>query len=150
MRMEVTKMKDGPSTGSISKDPLPNIMHRELPSLLIFFRQSTRESIHVWICLKKSTTRWKWDIAEKICCMHAVCFAHYLGTLRYLQSYRNASYNDSISSDPIMITVHYMKENIGKKVTLQELADNLGYSASHFSAIFTQKMGNSPLNYFNH
>lgn len=77
------------------------------------------------------------------------CFAHYLGTLRYLQSYRNASYNDSISSDPIMITVHYMKENIGKKVTLQELADNLGYSASHFSAIFTQRMGNSPLNYFN-
>ncbi len=48
-----------------------------------------------------------------------------------------------------MITVHYMKENIGKKVTLQELADNLGYSASHFSAIFTQRMGNSPLNYFN-
>ena len=71
MHMEVTKMKDGPSTGSISKDPLPNIMHRELPSLLIFFRQSTRESIHAWICLKKSTTRWKWDIAEKICCMHA-------------------------------------------------------------------------------
>lgn len=53
------------------KGSLENIMHRELPSLLIFFRQSTRESIHVWICLKKSTTRWKWDIAEKICCMHA-------------------------------------------------------------------------------
>lgn len=77
------------------------------------------------------------------------CFVHYLGSLRYLQSYRNASFNASISNDPIMITLHYMKENIGKKITLQELADNLGYSPSHFSAIFTQRMGNSPLSYFN-
>lgn len=74
-------------------------------------------------------------------------FHHYLGSLRYLQQYRDAHQHDD--SDPVNAAIHYMKENMGKKITLHDLADYTGYSASHFSTMFLQRTGYAPLNYFN-
>lgn len=45
--------------------------------------------------------------------------------------------------------IHYMKENIEKKVALEDIARYLGYSASHFSMVFKKQTGQSPLNYMN-
>lgn len=38
--------------------------------------------------------------------------------------------------DPVSAAIHYMKENLGKKLTLAELADYTGYSPSYFSNLF--------------
>ena len=76
-------------------------------------------------------------------------FYHYLGTLRYLQQYRGAVQQDSNSTDIIIETIHYMKENIERKLTLQEIAKHTGYSISRFSSLFSQRTGYSPLTYFN-
>lgn len=76
-------------------------------------------------------------------------FYHYLGTLRYLQQYRGAVQQDSNSTDIIIETIHYMKENIERKLTLQEIAKHTGYSISRFSSLFSQRTGYSPLSYFN-
>ena len=76
-------------------------------------------------------------------------FHHYLGTLRYLQQYREAIQQDSNTTDIITETIHYMKENIERKLTLKEIAKHTGYSISYFSALFSQRTGYAPLVYFN-
>lgn len=76
-------------------------------------------------------------------------FQYYLGTLRYLQQYREAASNDSNTSDIVTAAIHFMKENLEKRLTLSDLAVHTGYSPSHFSALFSKRTGYAPLTYFN-
>lgn len=75
-------------------------------------------------------------------------FHYFLGSLRYVQQYRNAS-NRTTESDTVERAIHYMKENMEKHVSLQDLAALTGYSPSYFSAMFRQKTGHSPSAYSN-
>lgn len=75
-------------------------------------------------------------------------FHHFLGSICYLQEYRHAT-GDSVSNDLVEAAVHFMKENIDKKLSITELAEHTGYSVSHFSSIFNSRTGHSPINYFN-
>lgn len=76
---------------------------------------------------------------------------HYLGTLHYLQQYRNATHknDDSCPEDMITASIHFMKENIEKKMTLQMLAKHIGYSVPYYSVLFNQCTGHTPIAYFN-
>ena len=76
-------------------------------------------------------------------------FYHYLGTLRYLQQYREAGRNEADKNDIVTAAIHFMRENIEKKLTLHEIAEHIGYSASHFSVLFSKRTGYAPLAYFN-
>jgi len=76
-------------------------------------------------------------------------FYHYLGTVRYLQQYRSATQDPSEEHDIVTAAIHFMRESIEKKLTLQEIAAHTGYSASHFSALFSKRTGYAPLTYFN-
>lgn len=76
-------------------------------------------------------------------------FHHYLGTLCYVQQFRNANSSKSEDMDLIELSIHYMKENMEKPISLQEIADNAGYSITHFSTLFKRKTGHSPSAYFN-
>jgi AraC-like DNA-binding protein len=42
-----------------------------------------------------------------------------------------------------------MKENIEKKLSIEEVSKYTGYSTSHFSTLFQQQTQHSPLQYFN-
>lgn len=75
------------------------------------------------------------------------CLYHFLGSLVYLNQYREYDKTHG-NVDAIEKSVHYMQENIERKVTLKELAEEVSYSPSHYSALFHSKMGYSPLNYF--
>ena len=68
--------------------------------------------------------------------------------MRYLKQYRETGRRDteSLMSEE---AIHFMQENIEKKITLEDIAKYLGYSASHFSMIFKKQTGMSPLNYIN-
>lgn len=76
-------------------------------------------------------------------------FHHYLGTLRYLRQYRDAVRPDTETNDMVTAAIHFMKENVGKKLTLNEMASQAGYSPSHFSQLFCRRTGYPPLAYFN-
>lgn len=76
-------------------------------------------------------------------------FYHYFGTLRYLQQYRDAAHHEPGQYDVVTAAIYFMKENIEKKLMLQEIAAHVGYSPSHFSVLFNQKTDYAPLTYFN-
>lgn len=44
--------------------------------------------------------------------------------------------------------IHYMKTQIQSTLTLEEMAQHIQTSSSHFSSIFKNNTGHSPLNYF--
>lgn len=76
-------------------------------------------------------------------------FHHYLGTLHYIQQYRDVKKDESQKNDIVTAAIHYMKENLEKKLSLDEIAEHTGYSASYFTAMFNKRTGFAPLTYFN-
>lgn len=49
---------------------------------------------------------------------------------------------------PLDRSITYMKENIGKRLTAEEIAKKFNYSPSHYTASFKRKTGMSPIDYF--
>jgi AraC-like DNA-binding protein len=76
---------------------------------------------------------------------------YYLGSMRFLQQFRavGKTLHPDREKDYISIVIRYMEENIETRLSLDEVADYLGYSVSHLSAMFKKAMGVSPINYFN-
>lgn len=76
-------------------------------------------------------------------------FHHFLGTLRFLHQYRHAdSIDDAMKVELVGAAIHYMEENIGKHLKLNDICGYLGYSSSRFSEIFRKQAGCSPIEYF--
>lgn len=78
---------------------------------------------------------------------------YYLASLRYLQQFRNAKQSIKVEmldeGSMVAAAIHFMKENMEKPIKLQDIADFVGYSASHFSMMFKKTTGHSPLSYIN-
>ena len=50
-------------------------------------------------------------------------FHFYLGTLRYVQQYRNAGTNEAEDEGIVNVAIHYMKENMEKHLSLERDID---------------------------
>ncbi|MDD5183934.1 MAG: AraC family transcriptional regulator [Paludibacter sp.] len=72
---------------------------------------------------------------------------HFLGSLKFLGSYRESIFTNQTPNDKTDDAIHFMRENIHKRITLNEIANHVGSSTSHFSTLFRNKTGFSPLNY---
>lgn len=77
---------------------------------------------------------------------------YFLGSLKYLSTYRvcnnlNQQFQQRDVADE---AIHYMRENVRKRLTIKEISDYVGFSPSHFSTLFQSRTGYSPLNYFIH
>jgi transcriptional regulator GlxA family with amidase domain len=46
--------------------------------------------------------------------------------------------------------IQFMEQNLNKRLTLEEIAGEAGYSPSYLTTIFRKKTGYSPLSYFSH
>lgn len=75
---------------------------------------------------------------------------HFLGSLKFINAFRSSLSDRQTSRDIIEEAIHFMRENIQQQIKLEEIAQYTNYSVSHFSILFKDKTGHSPLNYFNH
>jgi len=74
---------------------------------------------------------------------------HFLGSMKFLGEYRQNSKTPEKDQETIDAVIHYMRENIERKLSLLELAEHVGLSSSRFSLLFQKKAGYPPLAYLN-
>lgn len=77
----------------------------------------------------------------------ALCFWHFIASLKFTSQYQMI--NQIKRGDVIQQCISYMKENMDKKLTLEDFAHEVNYSPSYFGQLFLKRTGYSPLNYFN-
>lgn len=76
----------------------------------------------------------------------SLCLPRLLASFTYLTQYR--SINEQNSKDTIAMAISLMLENTDRKLSLKELAQNVKLSPSHFSRLFQNQTGHSPIDYF--
>lgn len=74
-------------------------------------------------------------------------FLQFLST--FLYSDRSAAGLKNSTDDLLERSILYMQENIDQNLNLANLAGHINYSPSHYSYRFRNKMGFSPIGYFN-
>ena len=75
------------------------------------------------------------------------CLMHFLATIKYLAQYRAIC--TLKEPDVIQKSIIYMKNNLEKKITLEDISQYAGYSISHFGALFAERTSFSPMVYYN-
>ncbi len=75
-------------------------------------------------------------------------FYHFLSSLLYEDKFNSTEERNE--ADVITGTIELMQKNIHTVVSLQEFAAFASLSVSHFSAVFRERTGYSPIEYFNH
>jgi len=77
-----------------------------------------------------------------------LCFGHLLATFLYASRTSDDLLEEQ--NPRIKRAIHFMEQNLDKKLTLEQIAEEAGYSASYFIAIFSKKTNYSPLSYYSH
>ncbi|WP_455584258.1 helix-turn-helix domain-containing protein [Bacteroides sp.] len=73
---------------------------------------------------------------------------HFLGSMKFIGEYRDCRTTRDIGSkDVVQLSIHYMQENLNRKIRLPEIAREVKLSVSYFSNLFEEKTGSSPLRY---
>ena len=74
------------------------------------------------------------------------CLPHLLASFTHLSQFRLIK--ESGEKDIVAQSINFMLENLTKKLKLEEIAAETGLSASHFSRLFVNRTGHSPIDYF--
>lgn len=77
-----------------------------------------------------------------------LCLYHFLSTFLYPEKHTDIKVQDE--KNMIKDSLLYMQDHLNEKLTVDDLAEKNGLSASHFSCLFKKSTGMSPLNYFIH
>lgn len=75
------------------------------------------------------------------------CLKYFLASIKYLPQFRNIKNLGEI--DIVQESILFMKDNLDKNLTLNDIASNVGYSPSHFGSIFQKKTSFTPIAYYN-
>ncbi|MBV5315529.1 MAG: AraC family transcriptional regulator [Prolixibacteraceae bacterium] len=75
-----------------------------------------------------------------------LCLPHLLASFTHLSQFRMIK--ESGEKDPIAQSINYMLEHLTKKLKLEEIAAETSLSASHYSRLFLNRTGHSPIDYF--
>ncbi len=74
-----------------------------------------------------------------------ICLWHFLASFRYLSQFRQV--RKPQERDLTEKSIFYMRKHLKEKLTLEDLAQQANLSVAHYSMLFKQKTGHSPLNY---
>ncbi len=76
------------------------------------------------------------------------CLGHLLATFVYANK---TSEDIAEESNPVVRqALNFLNRNLSKKLTLREIADEVGYSPTYFTSLFKKETNYSPLSYFSH
>ncbi len=75
-----------------------------------------------------------------------MCLSHLLASFTHLSQFREIRKADE--NDPVAMSINFMLENLVRKLRLDEIASEIGLSASHYSRLFQTRTGHSPIDYF--
>lgn len=74
------------------------------------------------------------------------CLPHLLASFTHISQFRLIK--ESGEKDPVVQSINFMIENLTHKLKLGEIATETSLSASHYSRIFVNRTGHSPIDYF--
>jgi len=77
-----------------------------------------------------------------------LCFGHLLATFIYAN--RTGDDIEEESSPLVRRAINYLGKNLDKKLTLNKLAAEVGYSPTYLSTLFKKETNYSPISYFSH
>lgn len=75
-----------------------------------------------------------------------LCLGHLLASFTHLSQFREMRKADK--NDPVAQSINFMLEHLNKKLKLEEIASETSLSASHYSRLFQNRTGHSPIDYF--
>jgi AraC-like DNA-binding protein len=75
-----------------------------------------------------------------------LCLPHLLASFTHLNQFREL--RKAEENDPVALSINFMLENLGRKLRLDDIASGIGLSASHYSRLFQNRTGHSPIDYF--
>jgi len=75
------------------------------------------------------------------------CLAYFLASIKYLTQFREI--RNAKAMDVIQKSILFMKNNLEQNIDLEEIAQHIGYSSSHFGNLFQRKTSYSPMGYYN-
>jgi AraC-like DNA-binding protein len=75
-----------------------------------------------------------------------LCLPHLLASFTYQSQFRLIK--ESREKDPVAQSINFMLENLAQKLKLEEIAAETSLSASHYSRLFVNRTGHSPMDYF--
>ncbi len=75
-----------------------------------------------------------------------LCLPHLLASFTHLSQFRFV--REPGENDTVGLAISFMLEHLSGKLKLQEIAAATGLSASHFSRLFQNSTGHSPIDYF--
>uniref|UniRef100_UPI003217CFEE AraC family transcriptional regulator n=1 Tax=uncultured Draconibacterium sp. TaxID=1573823 RepID=UPI003217CFEE len=76
------------------------------------------------------------------------CFGHLLATFIYAN--RTAEDVELEANPVVNRAINYLEKNLNKKLTLNQLAEEVGYSPTYLTTLFKKETNYSPINYFSH
>jgi AraC family transcriptional regulator, arabinose operon regulatory protein len=76
------------------------------------------------------------------------CFGHLLATFIYAN--RNSDDLADESNPVVHRAMRFLEQNLHRKLTLQQIASEAGFSPTYFSTLFRKETNYAPLSYFSH
>ncbi len=78
----------------------------------------------------------------------SVSLQYFLCSILFQNQFDNLAEEAFFPHDTVSQCIHFMRENIERKLTLNDLADFVKLSNSHLTSLFKSKTGYSPIDYF--
>lgn len=79
----------------------------------------------------------------------SACFQLFLASIKYIDQFLKTKTVDEDTLDVIPMSIIFMKNNLTNKITLQQIAEHVGFSSSYFGSLFLEKTSFTPMEYFN-
>ena len=80
-------------------------------------------------------------------CYANFCLYHFISFFIFPGN-RQKLLKETQTEDPLARSIAFMKANIHKQLSVEEIAKEFHYSPSHYTALFKKKTGLSPIDYF--